>query len=147
MRGLPGQEQQTLNLLEPKVWLAKTKLGGLSIRRGQVLKIDAFLDQLARLGKPQTEEALNQALDLLDAVLGQVHSHIVEKGDVSKNREAVSLLGSQALKTYRTHSKTLADKLRNRAEKLKGGSKYELLNLVNPLDVESAKLGQESWGL
>lgn len=147
VRSLPSQEQRTINLLDPKVWQTQTKLGGLSIRRGQVVKIDAFLDQLARLGQPQTEEALEKALDLLDAVLGQVHSHIIEKGDVSKNREAVSLLGSQALRTYRTHSRTLAEKIRTRADKLKGGGKFALLDLANPLDIEGAKLGQESWGL
>lgn len=135
------------NLLDPATWKKETTLGMFSTRRDQVLKIDKWLQQYAVVGHGRDDHNLTSALNVLSEILGLVHEHIMKKGDVSKNREAIALLGQQALKAYRERSLWLAELKTKQANGLTGASKYKLLDEVNKLMVEGDKLGQESWGL
>lgn len=144
---LPKSDQPVSDLLDPDTWKRATKPGAMSIRRAQVVKIDKVLEKFSRIRGVRDEESLDQSLELLKAVLAEVHSHICEKGDVSKNREAVARLGKQTLREFRERSQMLAGIKRQQAEKLRGGSKYELLDKVNKLTFDGDKLGLESWSI
>lgn len=145
---LPRSDRPVPNLLEPAVWKKETTLGVFSTRREQVLKIDKLLQHYAVVSHARDEKNLEFALGVLSDILGLVHEHVIKKGDVSKNREAVALLGQQALKAYRERSGWLADLKTQRASGMGGGAaKFKLLDEVNALMSDAGKLGQESWGL
>ena len=143
---LPKNDRTPPDLFDLATWKKETKPGTFSIRRDQVLAIDALLGEFASCAKSQDEPGLERAIGVLDRILGQVHSHISRKGDVSRNREVVALLGQQALSAYRLRCAQLAELKRKRASGLTGASKYKLLDEVNTFAFEGDKLGQEAWG-
>ncbi|GAP38145.1 hypothetical protein ABXN37_23755 [Piscinibacter sakaiensis] len=143
---LPSNDQPPSYLLDVGTWQKATKPGSFSVRRGQVLKIDKLLHEYGVVAGRTDAEGQREALNVLEQILGQVHSHIVQKGDGSRNREVVLQLGQHVLKLYRERSVRLALLKQSQAKNLVGASKYQLLDEYNALMAEGLKLGTESWG-